>query len=79
MSEKTIAEKLLRKEYYRVLFINKSEGYLTKIGALPSGVTVLNNLEENIDLIQLFVTLKKQLEAQLAELKMFSLQRDCSG
>jgi hypothetical protein len=58
----------LIKENYRVLFINKPEGYPTKIGGLPPGVTVLNNLEENIDLIQLFVTSKKQLEAQLAEL-----------
>ena len=69
MSEKSVAAKLLIKENYRVLFIDQPEGYLQQIGGLPPGVTVLNNLKENIDLIQLFVTSKNQLEIQLPGLK----------
>jgi hypothetical protein len=71
MSAKPVAAKLLIKENYRVLFINRPEGYLTQTGGLPPGVTVLNDLEGIIDLIQLFVTSKKQLEAQLAGVTRF--------
>lgn len=69
MSEKPIAEKLLIKEYYRVLFINEPEDYMKKLGKLPENVIVLTKLVEPVDFIQVFVTSKKDLEDQLLRLK----------
>jgi len=72
MSEKPIAEKLLIKEYYRVLFINEPEDYMKKLGKLPENVIVLTKLVEPVDFIQVFVTSKKDLEDQLLRLKPLS-------
>ena len=65
MWEKSIAQKLLIKPGYKVLFINAPEGYENTLGKLPEGVSVLQNTEDNIDLVQVFVTSEAELEAHL--------------
>jgi hypothetical protein len=65
MWEKSIAQKLLIKPGYKVLFINAPEGYEDTLGKLPEGVSVLQNTEDNIDLVQVFITSEAELEAHL--------------
>ena len=69
MSKKTIAQKLFIKDNYRVLFVNEPENYITLLGDLPNNVNVLKRPEDSIDLIQVFVTSRKELEEQLVKLK----------
>lgn len=69
MSKKNIAQKLFIKDKYRVLFVNEPENYITLLGDLPNNVNVLKRPEDYIDLIQVFVTSRKELEEQLVKLK----------
>ena len=69
MSDKTIAQKLLIKEGYKVLFVNPPRGYKTLLGPLPRNAAVLKAPTEAADVIQLSVANRKELEAQLPELK----------
>ena len=71
MSDKTVAQKLLIKENYNVLFINEPENYKAILGELPKNVTILTEPAESVDFIQLFVTSKKELEDNLNELKPY--------
>ena len=69
MPEKTVAEKLLIKEGYRVSIVNPPTDYLSTTGKLPGGVTRVSPSEGRVDLIQLFVSSRKELEASLPGLK----------
>ena len=69
MSDKMVAQKLLIKEDYKVLLLNKPEDYASILGELPPNVTVLNEPVEAVDLVQVFVTSRKELEEQLVKLK----------
>ena len=69
MPEKTVAEKLLVKEGYRVSIVNPPTDYAGTLGRLPERVTSVEHGESNLDLIQLFVSSRKQLEASLPSLK----------
>ena len=76
MSDKTIVQKLLIKEGYRVLVVNAPEGYLASLadlpaGGLPAGVTVATDPDGvgTFDLIQTFVSSQAAFEAQLGGLK----------
>jgi hypothetical protein len=71
MSEKTVVQKLLIKEGYRVLIVNAPEGYVASLGDLPAGVTVATDLNDAgpFDLIQTFVSSQAACEAQLSGLK----------
>jgi hypothetical protein len=69
MSDKAIAEKLLIKSNYTVLVVNEPAGYRSKMGELPSGVTIRTQPEGEADLVQVFVSSKKELEEQLTALK----------
>lgn len=71
MSSKSVAQKLHIKENYRVLLLNEPLNYWSILGELPSNVSVFTELIEPVDLIQVFVTLKKELEEQLNKLKTF--------
>ena len=46
MSEKTVVQKLLIKEGYRVLIVNAPEGYVASLGDLPAGVAVATDLDQ---------------------------------
>jgi hypothetical protein len=71
MAEKTILQKLLVKEGYRILLVNAPEGYLAAAGDLPAGVTVATGFDHpgTFDLIQTFVRSQAECEAQLGELR----------
>jgi len=69
MSEKTVAEKLLIKPGFRVCFINAPTGYEAWLGNLPENVKIMNELASPLDLIQLFVEDRKDLEARLGKVK----------
>lgn len=71
MSDKTVAQKLLIKENYKVLFINEPENYKVILGDLPKDVTILTEPTKSVDFIQIFVTSKKELEENLNELKSY--------
>jgi hypothetical protein len=70
MSDKTIAQKLMIKEGRSVLFRNAPHGYKSALGALPKNVTVVKALTQPVDLIQLFVANRRELEEQLPKLKV---------
>lgn len=68
MSEKTIAEKLLIKPGRKVWFVNMPEGYPAQLGALPDHVRLLAAPEKAVDLIQVFVASRRELEELLPRL-----------
>jgi predicted CoA-binding protein len=69
MSDKSVAEKLLIKPAYKVLLVNPPKGYRALLGEVPKGVTFLKEAGEALDLIQVFVASRKELEEQLPRLK----------
>ena len=69
MSEKSIVERLFIKPGNQVLLINPSAGYQSKLGALPTGAALLSSSAVPVEVIQLFVANRAELEAQLPRLK----------
>ena len=70
MSQKPVAQRLVIKENYKVLLVNEPKGYRSMLGRLPANVAVLTEpTSKPVDLIQVFVTSKKELEDKLAKLK----------
>jgi predicted CoA-binding protein len=65
--KKPIAQKLFIKEHHRVLLINEPENYRALLGVLPADVSLLTEVTAPVDLIQVFVTSKKELETQLKD------------
>ena len=68
MSYKPVAQKLLIKEKDTVLLINEPKNYRPILGTLPASVTV-TSAAACAELIQVFVTSKKELEEYLPKLK----------
>ena len=69
MSDKSVAQKLLIKENYKVLLVNEPKDYREILGELPPNVTILTELGGLVDLVQVFLTSKMELETQLRRLK----------
>jgi len=69
MSDKTIAQKLLIKEGKHVLLINAPKGYKTALGALPAGAKVVSKAAVPVDVIQMFVANRQEMEAELPKVK----------
>jgi hypothetical protein len=69
MSDKTIAQKLMIKEGQSVLLLNAPHGYNSVLGTLPKNTTAVKTLTRPVDLIQLFVANRRELEEQLPKLK----------
>ena len=69
MPDKTIAQKLAIKEASRVFIVNAPRGYKSKLGALPGNARVVATPTKGIDVIQVFVASRKELEAHLPKLK----------
>jgi predicted CoA-binding protein len=69
MSSKSIAQKLQIRENYSVLFVNEPKGYRSMLGKLPANVTLLTEPTKSIDVVQVFVTSKREFESQLSDLK----------
>ncbi len=68
MSEKTIVQKMLIKKG-RFLLLNAPPGYAARLTDLPAGVVVDTTLSGQAEVIQSFITSKKQLESELAAIK----------
>ncbi|HEX9091464.1 MAG TPA: hypothetical protein VF831_08230, partial [Anaerolineales bacterium] len=69
MSEKSIAERLFIRPGNKVLLINPPESYQAKLGALPKGGLLLSSSDQAVQVIQLFVANRAELEVQLPRLK----------
>ncbi len=69
MSDKSIAQRLYIKEGYKVLLVNAPENYRKALGALPKNAKLVGKLDDSVDLVQLFVANKRDLEKQVARLK----------
>ncbi len=69
MPDKSVAEKLLIKDGYRIAIVNPPAGYLNTMGKLPGKVSRAEVKDGDLDFIQSFVTSRKDLEASLATLK----------
>ncbi len=69
MPEKSVAQKLFIKPGNKVLMLNPPPGYLAQLGALPGDATLLSATDKPVDVIQLFVANRAELEAQLPRLK----------
>jgi hypothetical protein len=71
LSTKPIAQKLFIKEKNKIYFVNAPENYLEKIGDLPNNVIIVKKLEKDLDVIQIFVKNKAELEDYLPKVKDF--------
>lgn len=69
MSEKSVAQKLMIKEGRKVLLVSPPKHYKSTLGELPPNVSVLKEPKEPVDIIQVFVTSRQELEEQLPGLK----------
>ena len=69
MTDKSIAQKILIKENYRVLLINAPGDYEATLGNLPQNANLLTKSAAPVDLVQVFVTSKKELGEQLPKMK----------
>src|SRR5712692_9125838 len=70
MSTRPVPEKLLIRGNARVLFVNAPRTYQAVIKSVPASVTVMKDSKKGlVDVIQLFVSSKRELEEQLGKLK----------
>ena len=64
-----LAQKLYMREGFRIAILNPPVDYGQLLVGLPDNVTIANSPEGELDLIQLFVTKRKQLEEELPKLR----------
>jgi hypothetical protein len=69
MPQKTVAQKMLIRPGARVLILGAPPGYARRLGPLPKGATRLVRAAQEIDVIQVFIKSRKELEARLPRLK----------
>lgn len=69
MSEKSVAQKLLFKEGYKVLLLNEPQGYKKTLGELPAKAAISKDAGGSFDLIQIFIGSQKELESGLKKIK----------
>jgi hypothetical protein len=69
MSDKSIAQKLFIKPGNKFLLVKPPGGYLAQMGQLPEGSNILSDSSSPVEVIQVFVTNRLELEAQLPRLK----------
>ena len=69
MPDKTIAQKLAVKEDSHIFIVNAPRGYKSKLGALPKNARLVAAPTQAVDVIQVFVASRKELEAHLPKLK----------
>ncbi len=73
MPEKSIVQKLLIKPGKRLLVIHPPDNYSKVLDPLPEGVIQIREPSREVDIIQLFVENRKELEEWLPRLKGFLL------
>lgn len=71
MSQKTVAQKMMIRPGARVLILNAPPGYLRVLGTLPKGATRLARVAKEVDVLQVFVKSRKELEMQLPRMKRY--------
>lgn len=71
MPDKTIVQKLGIQEGHQVFIANAPRGYKATLGALPKRARILGKPVPPIDVIQVFVANRKELETHLPKLKPF--------
>jgi len=70
MSQKPVAQKLQIKENSKFLLINEPQNYRSALGKLPQNTVIASEPSAKpFDVIQLFVTSKKDLQEQLPKMK----------
>jgi len=69
MPDKSVAQKLLFKENYKVLLLNEPRDYRKTLGALPAKVTVSTDASGTFNLIQAFISSRKEMEVNLKKIK----------
>jgi len=69
MSDKSIAQKLFIKPGNKFLLVNPPDGYLAKLGELPTGVIILSDSSCLVEAIQVFVLNRAELESLLPGLR----------
>ena len=70
MSDKTLAQKLLLKPNQRIYLANAPAGYAEMMGPLPEGAVFITDTRSMVDMIQLFVKDRAELEDELPKLKI---------
>ena len=69
MPDKSIAQKLFIKPGNKFLLVNPPDGYLAKLGELPTGVIILSDSSCLVEAIQVFVRNRAELESLLPGLR----------
>jgi hypothetical protein len=69
VSTKSIQEKLQMKPGRSVLVVNQPAEYAKLLGKIPTSITVAERNSKNIDVIQVFVESRQQLEDELPKMK----------
>ena len=69
MSDKSIAQKLFIKPGNKFLLVNPPSGYIAQMGQLPEGTIFMSDSSCLVEVIQVFVTNRLELETQLPKLK----------
>lgn len=69
MTDKSVAERLLIRETYRVLLPNEPGGYRSRLGKLADGATIITAPSQPVDLAQIFVTSEQELMTRLPGVK----------
>jgi hypothetical protein len=69
ISDKLFSEKLLIKPRNRFLVLNAPKGYIDELGKLPDKVSLMKEPVAPIDVIQIFVLNRKELEENLKKVK----------
>jgi predicted CoA-binding protein len=69
MSDKSVAQKLMIKEGHKVLIVHQPKGYKALLGELPKKATILKEATGPVDLVQVFVDSRKEMEELLPGLK----------
>jgi hypothetical protein len=69
MSEKSLTAKLLFKPGHQVLIVNPPPNYDTLLRDLPAGVKIHKEPDGQADLVQVFVSSRKELEERLPQVK----------
>jgi hypothetical protein len=59
-----------------VLLVNEPEGYSAILGELPDGATIIRESVSSVDLIQVFVSSKEQMEELLPKIKKLILKNE---
>lgn len=69
MPDKTMTQKLAIKAGNQIFIVNAPRGYKANLAELPKGARIVTQPKEMVDVIQVFVANRGELEMQLAALK----------